>query len=90
MIIVGYNHTFGKDRSGSPALLKEFASKYNYECVVVPEQKYQDKLCNREEVRKALKKVTETGWIEPIKIQSQNRNGEYIPGAYITKYRATR
>ena len=53
-------------------------------------QKYQDKLCNREEVRKALKKVTETGWIEPIKIQSQNRNGEYIPGAYMTKYRATR
>ena len=43
MIIVGYNHTFGKDKSGSPALLKEFASKYNYECIVVPEQKYQDK-----------------------------------------------
>lgn len=43
MIIVGYNHTFGKDKSGSPALLKEFASKYNYECVVIPEQKYQDK-----------------------------------------------
>ena len=43
MIVVGYNHTFGKDKSGSPALLKEFASKYNFECIVVPEQKYQDK-----------------------------------------------
>ena len=43
MIVVGYNHTFGKDKSGSPALLKEFATKYNYECVVIPEQKYQDK-----------------------------------------------
>lgn len=43
MIVVGYNHTFGKDKSGSSALLKEFSSKYNYECVVVPEQKYQDK-----------------------------------------------
>jgi len=43
IIIVGYNHSFGKDRGGSPALLKEFSSKYNYECIVVPEQKYQDK-----------------------------------------------
>jgi len=49
-IIVGYNHTFGKDRGGSPALLKEFAAKYNYECHVVPEQKYQ----NKEEVSSTL------------------------------------
>ncbi len=43
LIVVGYNHTFGKDRGGSPALLKEFSSKYGYDCLIVPEQKYQDK-----------------------------------------------
>jgi len=56
MIIVGYNHTFGKDRGGSPSLLKEFASKYNYECIVVPEQKYQDKEeVSSTEIRKRIK-----------------------------------
>ena len=43
MIIVGYNHTFGKERMGNPGFLKDYAEKYNYECVVIPEQKYQDK-----------------------------------------------
>ena len=43
LIVVGYNHTFGKDRTGNPVLLKESASKYGYDCIVVPEQKYQDK-----------------------------------------------
>ena len=49
-IIVGYNHTFGKDKGGSPTLLKEYAAKYNYECNVVPEQRYQ----NKEEVSSTL------------------------------------
>ena len=43
MIIVGYNHTFGKDKSGNPSVLKDFASNFGYECVVVPELKYKDK-----------------------------------------------
>ena len=43
IIVVGYNHTFGKEKSGNPALLKEFSSKYGYECIIIPEQKYQDK-----------------------------------------------
>lgn len=43
MIIVGYNHTFGKNKSGDPSLLKEYATKYKYECIIVPEQKYKDK-----------------------------------------------
>ena len=43
IIIVGYNHTFGKNKSGNPSLLKEYATKYKYECIIVPEQKYKDK-----------------------------------------------
>lgn len=64
IIIVGYNHTFGKDKSGSPALLKEFSSKYNYECIVVPEQKYQDK----EEVSSTqIRKRIQYGHLNAIK-----------------------
>jgi len=42
LIVVGYNHTFGKDKGGNPALLKELSGKYNYECLIIPEQKYKD------------------------------------------------
>lgn len=38
LIVVGYNHHFGKDKTGSPALLQEYSSVYNYDCIVIPEQ----------------------------------------------------
>lgn len=43
IIIAGYNHTFGKDRTGNPAFLKEYSSRYGYDCIIVPELRYQDK-----------------------------------------------
>ena len=39
LVVVGYNHTFGKDKSGNSAFLQNNSSKYNYECIVIPEQK---------------------------------------------------
>ncbi|MBQ8635245.1 riboflavin biosynthesis protein RibF [bacterium] len=64
IIVVGYNHTFGKDKTGSPALLKEFSSKYNYDCIIVPEQKYQDK----EEVSSTIiRKRIEYGHLNAVK-----------------------
>ncbi len=42
MIIAGYNHTFGKDRLGNAQLLKEYSDKFGYECIITPEQKYND------------------------------------------------
>lgn len=64
MIIVGYNHTFGKDKGGGGALLKEFSSKYNYECLIIPEQKYQDK----EEVSSTLiRKRIQYGHLNAVK-----------------------
>ncbi len=63
-IIVGYNHTFGKDRSGNPSLLKEFASNYKYECTIVPQQKYNDK----EEVSSSIiRKKIQYGHLSAIK-----------------------
>ena len=64
IIMAGYNHTFGKDRGGSPALLKEFASKYNYECTIIPEQKYK----NKEEVSSTLiRKRIQYGHLNAVK-----------------------
>ena len=64
MIIVGYNHTFGKEKQGNPSMLKDFAQNYNYECVVIPEQKYQDK----EEVSSsAIRKRIQYGHLNAVK-----------------------
>lgn len=43
MIIAGYNHTFGKDKLGNSELLKEYSSKFGYECVITPELRNNDK-----------------------------------------------
>ena len=43
LIVVGYNHTFGKNKEGNPNYLQEFKNLYNYECIVMPEVLYHDK-----------------------------------------------
>lgn len=64
IIMVGYNHTFGKNKNGTPALLKEFSSKHNYECIVVPEQKYK----NKEEISSThIRKRIKHGHLNAIK-----------------------
>ncbi len=56
IIVVGYNHTFGKDRTGNPSFLKDYETNYNYNCIVVPEYKYKDKeKVSSTEIRKRIK-----------------------------------
>ncbi len=43
LIVIGYNHTFGKDISGNSIFLSEQAKKLQYELITVPEYKYNDK-----------------------------------------------
>ena len=43
LIVVGYNHSFGKERKGNGTFLSKNASKYGYETIIIPEQKYEDK-----------------------------------------------
>jgi len=38
-IVVGFDHHFGKDKSGNAAFLKDHEEEFNYKCVVIPEQK---------------------------------------------------
>ena len=55
IIVVGYNHTFGKEKSGNPEFLKDYATNFNYECIVVPEYKYKDKeTVSSTEIRKRI------------------------------------
>lgn len=64
LIVVGYNHTFGKERKGTPGFLKDFSSKYGYDCIIVPELKYKDK----EEVSSTIiRKRIQYGHLNAIK-----------------------
>lgn len=64
LIVVGYNHTFGKEKRGTPAFLEDFSSKYDYKCIVVPEQKYKGK----EEVSSTLiRKRIQYGHLNAVK-----------------------
>ena len=64
IILAGYNHTFGKDKTGNPAFLKEYSSKYGYDCIIVPEQKYQ----NKEEVSSTIiRKRIQYGHLNAVK-----------------------
>ena len=64
VIVVGYNHTFGKDKIGTPAFLREHEHKYGYECVVVPELKYED---TREVSSSAIRKEIQYGNLDTVK-----------------------
>ncbi len=64
VIVVGYNHTFGKEKKGTPSLLKDFASNYGYDCVVVPKVKYKD----RDDVSSTIiRKRIELGHLNAVK-----------------------
>lgn len=64
IIVVGYNHTFGKEKSGNVQLLKEYATNYNYKCIVIPEQKYK----NKEEVSSTqIRKRIQYGHLNAIR-----------------------
>lgn len=54
-IIIGYDHRFGHDRTGSIELLKEFRSKYNYELIEIQAQLIEEATVSSTKIRKALK-----------------------------------
>ena len=57
VIVVGYNHTFGKDRMGTPAFLEKNAGEYGYECIIVSEQRGQyEETISSSEIRDKITK----------------------------------
>jgi riboflavin kinase/FMN adenylyltransferase len=53
-IIIGYDHRFGKDRSGGLAELQNYASELGYEVEEIPEQDIDDVAISSTKIRNAL------------------------------------
>lgn len=59
-IYTGYNHTFGKDKSGNPKLLLNLSNELNYEYRMIEPVQYLDKTISSTRIKECLK----TGNIE--------------------------
>jgi len=55
-MVIGYDHRFGKDRSGNLAELQQFSEVYNYDIDEIPEQDIADVAISSTRIRKALAK----------------------------------
>jgi riboflavin kinase/FMN adenylyltransferase len=54
-VVIGYDHQFGKDRSGNIELLKELAEEFHFEVEEIPAQDVEDINVSSTKIRKALK-----------------------------------
>ncbi len=56
-IITGYNHTFGKNKTGNPETIRKYSEEFNYNCITVPEYKLNNKTkVSSSEIRKKIAK----------------------------------
>lgn len=55
-IFTGFNHTFGKNKLGTPEMLAEFATKYGYTYVQIPPIKYENEVVSSTRIRGLLSK----------------------------------
>jgi riboflavin kinase/FMN adenylyltransferase len=53
-IVIGYDHRFGKDRSGGLKELQQFSSVYDYEVTEIPEQDIHDVSVSSTRIRTAI------------------------------------
>ncbi|RYE35830.1 MAG: bifunctional riboflavin kinase/FAD synthetase [Sphingobacteriaceae bacterium] len=53
-IVIGYDHRFGKDRSGGLAELQKFAPEYGFEVEEIPEQDVNEVAVSSSRIRKSL------------------------------------
>src|SRR5574343_136590 len=54
ILVIGYNHRFGKNREGSFQHLKEYSSLYGFDVVEIPEQDIDEVSVSSTRIRKAL------------------------------------
>lgn len=54
ILVIGYNHRFGKNREGSFQHLKEYSSLYGFEVVEIPEQDVEQVAVSSTRIRRAL------------------------------------
>lgn len=63
-IVVGYNHTFGKDKTGTVQFLKDMEINYNYKAIIIPEEKYKDEI---EVSSTSIRQLIQEGELEKVK-----------------------
>ena len=54
-IYTGFNHTFGKGKSGTPELLNNYAKNYGYNFIQVPPVEYDGETISSTRIRKSIK-----------------------------------
>ena len=77
-MIIGYDHRFGKDRTGGLEELKGFSSKYGYEVEEISRQDIDEIGVSSTKIRRAL----ETG---DVKLANQYLGREYTIGGMVVK-----
>ncbi|RYY88880.1 MAG: riboflavin biosynthesis protein RibF [Chitinophagaceae bacterium] len=60
-LIIGYDHRFGKDRSGGYELLEKLASTYGYQLIEIPQQLLHSIGISSTKIREALKRSNVAG-----------------------------
>lgn len=56
LIVAGYNHNFGKEKQGNSETLKNLSSEFNYNCIIVPEQNYENEKISSTIIRQEIEK----------------------------------
>lgn len=56
LLSIGENYSFGKNRTGTPAILKEIGRNFGIEVVIVPKVKYEGIAVSSTRIREALQK----------------------------------
>lgn len=82
VIVAGYNHTFGKQKQGNGSFLKEESKIYGYDCIIIPEQKHDNKKISSTIIRKYIQqgKLNEAAALleRPFSIQNEVIKGDGI------------
>ena len=78
VIIIGYNHHFGKDRKGNYEFLKSMEGKYNFEVQQIPKRLVDDMSVSSTKVRNALAESN-------IKVANNLLGYEYFIRGVVTK-----
>jgi len=54
VIVIGYNHHFGKDRKGNIETLRKYAERYHYDVVEISKQEVEEIAVSSSKIRKAV------------------------------------
>lgn len=82
VLVIGYNHRFGKNREGTFVNLKEYSSIYGFEVEEIPEQDIDDVAVSSSQIRNALNngdvKLASKYLLYPYQIKGKVTKGKQL------------